>query len=89
MIARGRYTQVLDAALAQEAVRHSEPRADFGQARKTWIAVRDQVPLVTIVRTTLRWRELDSNSQSPASWLPFRDRRLSQESVEHDVVAGR
>src|SRR6516164_4161729 len=61
MVARGRYTQVLLAALAQEAVRHPEPRADFGQARKTWIAVRDQVPLVTIVRTTLRWRKPDSN----------------------------
>jgi len=30
-----------------------------------------------------------ADSTSPASWLPFRDRRLSQESVEHDVVAGR
>jgi hypothetical protein len=40
MIARGRYTQVLDAALAQEAVRHSEPRADFGQARKTYCCSR-------------------------------------------------
>ena len=30
-------------------------------------------------RRTVCWRELDSNSQSPLGWLPFRDRRLSQE----------
>jgi hypothetical protein len=37
-----------------------DPRA----LQVTWIAVHDQVSAVTIVRTTLRWREPDSNHRS-------------------------
>jgi len=60
----------LAAASAAHAAYEAEAKARLrltSDRRLTDAAVRDQVAAVTIVRTTLRWREVDSNHRFSAT----------------------